>query len=195
MQTALTQTGTAPFDLHRGGYEDFPAEGNQWDVIFLVNVLEHLPDWRDFVGFVARHLAPGGRCIVLCPNYSFPYESHFGLPIIATKSLTRRVFAKQIAQFELERDYGGLYDSLNFVKLRQVRPVVRAHGLGLVVQTDIIREMVDRLDTDPAFAKRQKALSGAARLLKRTGLLRAALRMPLLQNVLPYMKLELTKPV
>ena len=48
-------------------------------------------DWRDFLSFANNSLAENGRLIILCPNYGFPYESHFHLPIIVNKSLTKTV--------------------------------------------------------------------------------------------------------
>jgi hypothetical protein len=41
----------------------------------LATAIEGLDDdrcWRDFLGFVERHLKPEGLCLILCPNYGFP---------------------------------------------------------------------------------------------------------------------------
>ena len=186
------QQTRAGMNINKGGYEDFSVQGN-WALIFLINVFEHLPEWRDFLRFVARSLAPGGHCVILCPNYGFPYESHFKLPILWNKRVTGAVFRHRIERFERERDYGGLYRSLNFVKLRQVRRAARATALDLAVDTGIVCEMIDRLDTNPAFRERQKALALPARLLRRTGLLGALLKLRAVQDVLPYMQITLTR--
>jgi SAM-dependent methyltransferase len=179
------------FTLFEGGYEDFPMTGD-WDLIFLVNVFEHLPDWADFLDFVQNSLAPDGRCIVLCPNYGFPYEPHFSLPVVGNKRLTETLFRRRIEQFERRNGWDGLYASLNFVKLRQVRRTARNAGLTLTVQPEIVLEMVERLDTDLEFAKRQKSIAGFARALRRSGLLEWLVTRPAIQNLLPYMKLELS---
>lgn len=85
------------------------------------------------------------------------------------------------------------YRSLNFVRLSQVRRAARDKGLMLTVETGIISEMIDRLDADLAFRERQKTLAIPARFLKGSSLLDWLLRVPLVQDRLPYMKLILSK--
>lgn len=186
------RTARPGMNVYVDGYENFVSD-ETWDLIFLINVFEHLPDWRDFLSFVDRSLAHGGSCVVLCPNYGFPYESHFHLPVLWNKRITGAVFRKRIERFEMENDNAGLYRSLNFVRLSQLRRAARQRGLKLTVETSIINEMIDRLDADPAFRERQKALAIPALILKRSGLLDWLLREPLVQNYLPYMKVILRK--
>lgn len=189
---AKMETAIGRLNVHRGGYESFPADGN-WDLIFLVNVFEHLPNWQDFLDFAERSLAEDGRCVVLCPNYGFPYESHFKLPIILNKKLTGKVFRSFIERFEDENDNAGLFCSLNFVTLSKVRRAVRQRNLELDVNTDIIREMIDRLDQDPSFRQRQGLFSIPATFLKRSGLLDPMLGCRPIQNYLPYMQFTLRR--
>ena len=61
-------------------------------------------------------LTPSGKLIILCPNYGFPFESHFSIPIIFNKKLTALIFKKRIEIFEKINACEGLWDSLNFVK-------------------------------------------------------------------------------
>ena len=58
--------------IHNTHYEQFEAK-NKFDLVFSINVFEHLHDWRDFINKAAIWLKPNGRFVVLCPNYSFPY--------------------------------------------------------------------------------------------------------------------------
>lgn len=190
---AKVNAGAPRFTLFKEGYETFPRTAD-WDLIFLVNVFEHLPDWRDFLGFVHESLSPDGKCIVLCPNYGFPYESHFALPVLGNKALTRTAFRKRIEAFERAHGWEGLYDSLNFVKLRDVRRAAVQAGLEMAVHPQIIVQMVDRLETDPEFARRQRAVAGLARLARRSGALDWLLHRRGVQNLMPYMKLELALP-
>lgn len=175
-------------NLHLGGYEDF-SEVERFDFNFLVNVFEHLPDWRHFLGFVSRSLSPGGRCLMMSPNYGFPYESHFRLPVVGNKRLTGAIFRKAIDRFERENDYIGLYSSLNFVRLAQVRRAAPAHGLEIDVNTGIVRDMIERLDRDRAFEKRQGSLALPAQFLKKSGLLDFLLSTRIAQDYLPYMQI------
>lgn len=180
------------FALHRGGYESFGTD-REWDFVFLVNVFEHLPDWRNFLAFVSRILSINGKCVVLCPNYGFPYESHFRMPVLWNKSFTEVAFRQRIARLEREMDTEGLFRSLNFVTLRQVRRAAPKAGLLLKVDTSIIEEMIDRLDADPHFRQRQAWLAPIAGSLKRTGLLSTLLDSAMAQDFLPYMQLEFTR--
>ncbi len=174
------------------GYEAFTSD-RKFDCIFCVNVFEHVEDWKHFLSWVAAHLAPGGVFIALCPNYGFPYESHFRLPIIVAKSLTYKVFNKRIEEFERKHDVSGLWKSLNFVKKRDVKRFVeRSPILGLEIQDDIdiIENMVRRMVSDPEFRKRQSVLGSVALTLHRAGLFRLVRLFP---NQLPYMKLVFRK--
>jgi len=56
---------------------------DQYDLIVLDNVLEHLPDQPRAVEIVVRLLAPGGVAFVLTPNRLWPFEVHYGLPFLS----------------------------------------------------------------------------------------------------------------
>jgi SAM-dependent methyltransferase len=173
------------------GYEQYRPD-KKFDLIYLVNVFEHLPVWRDFLGFVERNLKPGGVCLILCPNYGFPYESHFGLPVLFNKRLTGRVFAKSIQRHELQHGNAGLWRSLNFVKLRDVKKEVRGRPLQLRVRRQILDDLIDRWSSDEHFAARQRMIGGLAAWSKKLGLTRL-LKTNALENYLPYMMLELRR--
>jgi SAM-dependent methyltransferase len=186
-------SGALPFALFRGGYEDFPRTAD-WDLIFLVNVFEHLPDWRDFLDFVRESLSPGGKCVILCPNAGFPCESHFRLPVLGNKSFTRTVFRRRIDAFEPENGWEGLYDRLNFVKFYHVLRAAARAGLKMTVRPQIVVEMIERLQTDAEFARRQGPIAGLARLAKRSGALHWPVDGPLVETFMPYMRVETDFP-
>ena len=89
--------------IHNGGYETFESD-DTWDLIYSINVFEHLPDWRHFLLFLNKNLSSEGKATILCPNYSFPYEPHFGLPLIFSKKITFFLFQTRIEKFEKEND-------------------------------------------------------------------------------------------
>ena len=91
----------------------------KYDLIYCVNVFEHVKDWRHFICWAAANLNHEGTFLVLCPNYGFPYESHFQIPIILNKNLTYKIFKKHIQNFEKKNDYLGMWDSINFVKKKR----------------------------------------------------------------------------
>ena len=68
-------------------FEDFKPR-KKYDIIYSVNVFEHLLDWKLYIDKTKEWLKPQGVNIILCPNYSFPYESHFKIPILLNKEIT-----------------------------------------------------------------------------------------------------------
>ncbi len=180
------------FELFEMGYEEFETKTDEkFDLIFLINVFEHLPNWIDFLRFVKLRLKPNGRCVILCPNYSFPYESHFRVPILFNKMLTFNLFQKYINKFESNESSFGLWASLNFVKLRQVIKETNNLDLLLTINNQITNDLINRLTTDAEFAKRQKHIGKLAKIVHKTGLLSLLNKYPfyLLQ---PYMYLEMS---
>jgi SAM-dependent methyltransferase len=180
-----------PMRLERCGYQQF-SSSQLFDLIFLINVFEHLPDWRDFLDFAERNLKIGGQCVIFCPNYGFPYESHFGLPIIGSKRLTGRLFRKRIAKHERERNADGLWKSLNFVTWAQLLSSLTGSKLRPKFDLVFLEHMVKRLQTDPEFRRRQSGIAFAARMAASSGLLRA-LRWKPLWRYHPYMHVTLTR--
>lgn len=181
----------AVLTIHRCGYEDFRPDA-PFDLIFSINVFEHVADWRDYLTRTHGWLAPGGASVALCPNYAFPWEPHFRLPIVLSKSVTEAVFTSAIAAYERDYDYGGLWASLNFVTKRKVLRYARHAGLNLSSDETVMRRMFARLFTDPAFATRQRALAGVAKILYRSGLTRI-LELPGIRLFSPFMALRLSK--
>ena len=182
------QSAYSNLTIHRTGIEDFRpyADTPTYDFVFSVNVFEHVGDWRRAVLVGAGLLSKAGQMIILCPNYAVPYEPHFRIPIVFTPGLTRRIFARSIERLEAESNAKGLWNSLNFITVPQMRLHCRAHGLKLVFDTAVMSRMLDRLDTDPEFARRQAAVAGLARLLRRFGAAWVLQRLP--ASFSPYMK-------
>lgn len=174
--------------IHRKGIEDFdrPVGVAPFDLVFSVNVFEHVADWRGAVLVAAGLLAPTGKVVILCPNYAVPYESHFRIPILLTPALTRRAFARHIERVERETGAHGLWLSLNFITVPALRRHCVAHGLEVRFDTAIMSRMLERLDTDPEFARRQAVVAGIARLLSRLGAGWLLQRIPAAFS--PYMK-------
>jgi MPBQ/MSBQ methyltransferase len=57
----------------------FPAES--FDAVTLINVLEHVPDYRKALAEAIRVLRPGGLLYAICPNYAaFRREAHYLVP-------------------------------------------------------------------------------------------------------------------
>ena len=70
-----------PDDVYiEGSGLDLPFQSDQFDVVTLWNVMEHIPDVDKLISEVNRVLRTGGRVYVICPNYAaFRTEAHYHL--------------------------------------------------------------------------------------------------------------------
>jgi MPBQ/MSBQ methyltransferase len=67
--------------FRKGDAGRLPFEDNAFQVVTLLNVLEHVPDYRMVLAEAARVLRPGGRLFVVCPNYAaLRKEAHYHIP-------------------------------------------------------------------------------------------------------------------
>ena len=179
--------------VHQTSYENFKTT-EKFDLIFCINVFEHLSDWRDFLSWSSRRLKKNGILLVLCPNYDFPYESHFHLPVVFNKFITGFLFKVKIEKFEKLHNVAGLWFSLNFVRKSEVKKFLSLNRLELKFKlndkTEIFRQMIERLFDDEEFRNRHKIMGKLSVLFKETKLLEI---MSFFPRFLPYMKLEFQK--
>ncbi len=175
------------------GYEQL-STNYKYDLIFCVNVFEHLYDWRKFLEKISFLLKKNGEIIVLCPNYGFPYESHFRIPILINKGITYFIFQKYIRNFEKKNDCYGIWKSLNFVKKREVINHIKyskkIKNLKIYDDLSILNFLVDRISNDREFRKRQRIIGTIAFVIKGLGILNIIKLFP---NFVPYMKLEFSR--
>ncbi len=174
------------------GFEEFKPS-KKYDLIFCINVFEHLEDWRNFLKISHSWLRKDGKLVILAPNNGFPFESHFKIPIIINKKLTYLIFKKFINKFEKNNKCRGLWKSLNFVKKSEIifeykRLFLKKYEL--YDQLSIMQKMIIRFTEDEQFRRRQKILGFISIFLKNIGLFRLIFLFP---NFLPYMKLIFTK--
>ncbi|MZR30636.1 class I SAM-dependent methyltransferase [Sneathiella litorea] len=148
--------------------EDIKSE-KRYDLIYSINVFEHLDDWREAIDICMSLLNSNGLLVILCPNYWIPYESHFSLPVIGNKSLTYKVFSKRITEMEERLRAQGLWKSLNFVTVPQIQRYCKVKGYTPEFDTAIMARMLDRLDDDPEFKKRQSSLARLASIANQLG--------------------------
>lgn len=174
--------------------ESYENHQSKYDFIFCINVFEHVDNWRHFIDWASNNLKETGGFLVLCPNYGFPYESHFKIPITLNKQLTFKIFKKHILNYEKNNKCCGLWNSLNFVKKRDVLAYCKDNTskIRLSVNDDIsiIDDMIDRVVDDPEFKKRQLIIGRIAYFIKAVGALGLIKMFP---NLLPYMKLYFYK--
>ncbi|MEM0987900.1 MAG: class I SAM-dependent methyltransferase [Pseudomonadota bacterium] len=151
-----------------------PEDHGRFDLIFSVNVVEHVQSLDSAMAALARVLAPGGTMIHLCPNYAFPYEPHLGIPLIPFAPQATR----HIARARIRRQQ-RVWDSVNFVTAGRIARLAAANGMAVRFRGGVMAAFLDRLRTDPVFRARQPgpiagmvripglvtALAGAMRLI------------------------------
>ena len=63
--------------------DNMPFPSDQFDVVIVNEVLEHVPDQDGALREIWRVLKPGGKFLLFCPNRLYPFETH-GLLIRGT---------------------------------------------------------------------------------------------------------------
>jgi SAM-dependent methyltransferase len=166
----------------------------RFDFAFSINVMEHVDDVEQVLQRVWHALRPGGTYRFVCPNYTFPFEPHFGIPTLGTKALTWRWLQKRILASRVVVDPVGTWNSLNWITVAQVRRVCRQFGVVPRFDGDVTHRYVQRAIGDPTFQRRHGvAMRAMATTLGATGLLALVRLMP--AAIQPAMSCQMTRPV
>ena len=172
-RAALSDYSRPSFHLDIGVEDLQPTEHGKFDLIFSINVLEHVSDWRVALGACRSVLSTDGEMLHMHPNYAVPFEPHFNVPLVPFyPALTSRVLPNRISDSDVWR-------SLNWVTAGQVRRWCRTHGLEIEFRPAVLADMVDRVMTDPLFRQRHSGVvQHAAALITRMRLVRLLRRLP-----------------
>jgi 2-polyprenyl-3-methyl-5-hydroxy-6-metoxy-1,4-benzoquinol methylase len=178
---------TLPLWTH--GAEDLdPDRHGVFDLIFSVHVFEHMADLAGALRGMASVLAPKGLMAHLSPNYTVPYEPHFGRPLLpGAPHLSRSLMGS------LDRQ-PGIWESLNFITSKQVVRLAQANSLTVQFKKGLLAEALQRLHKDPEFARRHssslvKFIVGLSRL---PGFEQIAKRLPV--QISTPMQFKLKRP-
>ena len=127
----------------------------EFDYAFSINVMEHVDDVALVLRRVWSALRPGASYRFVCPNYAFPYEPHFGIPTLFSKTLTERVFRRRILASPIVADPRGTWTSLNWISVASVRRIAR-ESLGVEPEFDrtVLDRYVRRAIADSSFQRR-----------------------------------------
>ena len=143
-----------------------------FDLLFSVNVLEHIPALEEALAAMTGVLAPGGVMRHTCANYTVPYDPHYELPLIPLAPWATAWLVPGIARQEVWR-------SLNFITHGRVVRFCRRHGLQCQFDRGQLATALNRMNSDPAFLRRRGRL---ARMIHAfagsTGLVKALERLP-----------------
>jgi len=170
----------------------------KFDVIFLHNVIEHLDNWEESIVSLNNILNQKGKIIFIFPNYSFPIEFHFMLPILLNRDLTYKIFKKRIKKFEMIHNREGLWDSLNFVKPKEIRDSYLAKKYIVKFDKRHFMNFLSRLihNFNPKSVHRNNKLYCflvlTAKIIYKTKLINIYQYLPL--NFQPFVKIIAQKP-
>ena len=128
------------------------ADKPLFDLIISNNVLEHVHEIDRAISNLATALKRDGIMVHGCPNYSFPYEPHFGLPLVPFfPAVTRYFLPKRIRK-------SSLWNSLNFITARQVKKIFQSHGFCVRFRKGTMTAGISRVRNEEVFAARHQKL-------------------------------------
>lgn len=78
---AVANARALGLDVHQGTLEDAALSADAFDVVYMGDVLEHVPDCRATLAQVARLLAPGGRAVIRGPITTHSLARRLGLAL------------------------------------------------------------------------------------------------------------------
>jgi len=123
-----------------------------FDIIISNNVLEHVHEIERAISNLTTALKRSGIMVHSCPNYSFPYDPHFGLPLVPFfPAATKYFLPKRISK-------SSLWNSLNFITARRVKKMFRNHGLYVYFRKGTMTAGISRVRNEQIFAARHQTL-------------------------------------
>jgi 2-polyprenyl-3-methyl-5-hydroxy-6-metoxy-1,4-benzoquinol methylase len=166
------------------------SEEKTFDFIYCINVLEHVPNPEALIQEIYGRLRPGGTAWFVLPNYAFPYEQHFEIPIVLSKSITEILFRNKIENHKGFPDSKGLWTELSWPTQKTLRKFLKSSGWSHQFHKTVLEGYFDRLN-EAVFIVRKgilyKALRPLIKLLKPV-----VTRLPL--RVLPIIEFTISKP-
>jgi SAM-dependent methyltransferase len=130
-----------------------------FDFAYSMNVMEHVADFASALAAIGRALRPGREYRFTCANYLFPYEPHFDIPIVLSKSLTEKLFRRRIHGNSRVEDAAGVWKSLNWISVPKVARAVRGlPEVSVSFNRTMFETVLLRVRDDREFAARRSPL-------------------------------------
>ena len=180
--------------LFHGDFNEFNQE-KDFDLIYSFNVFEHLKNQNKYIDTMNNLLSLNGKSLIFCPNYDFPYEPHFVIPIIYNKELTYKIFKKKIDKHEHATGEIGLWDGLNLCSKKKIKKYLTKYNYQFKFDNKIKDRLFKRIDDDQSkyFKKRQLIVTKITKFAKFFYLDKFVF--DFLKIPFPYMKIIINKNV
>ncbi len=168
-------------------------EVSAYDFAFSINVMEHVQSVDGVIKQVVNSLRVNACYRFICPNYFFPYEPHFNIPILLNKKITEKILRNKIYNNKSMPDAKGVWDSLNWISVSQIRRITESlTNLSVTFNKEIISITINRLVSDNQFSLRRSALIiGAGKVMLSLKFDRMFELMPV--NILPVIDCTIVK--
>jgi len=153
----------------------YPAEEltqeNRFVFAYSLNVMEHVTDVQKVLERVSAALRRGSRYRFVCPNYAFPFETHFRVPIIINKNITLMIFKNTILHTPNLVDPQAGWDSLNWITVTKIRCICKKLRISASFNPTILNFYVDRALKEPSFCARHPFIHRLICAMRMVGLL------------------------
>jgi len=129
---------------------------SKFDFAYSINVMEHVGNFAVALDRVGRAIRPGCEYRFMCANYLFPYEPHFNIPTLFSKSLTEKLFRRRIYANTRVGDAAGVWKSLNWITVpKVVRAVQNLAGVSVSFDRSMLEAVLLRAVGDREFSERR----------------------------------------
>jgi 2-polyprenyl-3-methyl-5-hydroxy-6-metoxy-1,4-benzoquinol methylase len=171
IQNCYTSDSNSPefYDMTAENLYDFLVKKDlNFDYIFCANVIEHVPKLPDFFASTLPLKSQKGSFRIICPNYSIPYEPHFGFITLFSKKLTYIFQRKKIYKKNMESDEDLItfYHELSFPTIKKLNMIFRKYSFKIIYNRSATNHYIQRAVEDEFFAERKKVISFIVKFFK-----------------------------
>jgi SAM-dependent methyltransferase len=146
---------------------EYPAAGDQEraDFVYAVNVIEHVPQWRDLVSNILIREKPHMKLRLIFPNYVYPYEPHFQSPTLFSKRLTKSIMSRKFRNTWI-RDPEQFWEDLSWPTGTQIMKHCENMGYSCAFSNEAFLSYLERSQNDESFRQRKgKIFNGLVRVV------------------------------
>lgn len=143
-QILMSQLGVDPSGWLALEAAQLPTINRQFDFIFSHNVIEHLKPLAENLDAIESVLCAGGMMLHQFPNYTVPYDPHFGIPLLpGAPERTTYIFPRL-------KD-NPLWQSINFITTIWLQRWCRERAVDFQFKKAHWFSSIERLKTDDEF--------------------------------------------